>query len=168
MMEDRADGLELAHSDAGQARVVLPDAGATLALGARLARAIEPGMKIYLSGELGSGKTTLVRGLLRALGHAGRVRSPTFSLVEVYTLSRLELYHFDFYRFEQPQEWHDAGFRDLFDGSGVCLVEWPERAASALPAPDLAIALAYAGAGRVATLRAESEPGRRCLDRMSR
>jgi tRNA threonylcarbamoyladenosine biosynthesis protein TsaE len=168
MMEDGDDGLRFEQTGDGQARVVLPDDGATLALGARLARALAPGLKIYLGGELGSGKTTLVRGVLRALGHAGRVKSPTFSLVELYRLSRLELYHFDFYRFERPQEWRDAGFRDLFDGSGVCLVEWPERAASALPAPDLAIALAYAGAGRVATLRAGSEPGSRCLDRMIR
>ena len=167
-MTDRTDGLRFVRMPGGENTLALPDEAATLALGTRLAHALQPGLRVYLSGELGSGKTTLVRGLLRALGHPGRVKSPTFSLLEVYRVSSLELYHFDFYRFERAQEWHDAGFRDLFDGGGVCLVEWPERAASLLPAPDLAITLAYAGASRVATLSSGTERGGRCLDRITR
>ena len=89
----------------------LPDEQATLALGAAVGDALEPGLVIYLSGELGAGKTTLARGLLRRLGHQGAVKSPTYALVEVYEVSRLHLHHFDFYRFQDPREWIDAGFR---------------------------------------------------------
>ena len=150
----------------GEVAIQLRDEAATLALGARVARAVRPGMKVYLRGELGAGKTTLVRGLVRALGWAGRVKSPTFTLLEVYALSRLELYHFDFYRFDKAGEWRDAGFRELFGSSGVCVVEWPERAAGQLPAPDLTIALDYAGQSRVARLIGASEQGNRCLDQI--
>jgi tRNA threonylcarbamoyladenosine biosynthesis protein TsaE len=98
----------------------LPDEAATLALGALVARGLQPGLNIYLSGELGTGKTTFVRGLLRELGFDGRVKSPTYALVELYVISRLNLYHFDFYRFRDPEEWHEAGFRDLFSPSIFC------------------------------------------------
>lgn len=143
--------------------LALPDENATLALGAALAPCLEPGMVITLRGELGAGKTTLVRGLLRALGHAGRVKSPTYALVEVYELSRLSLYHFDFYRFQDPSEWIEAGFRDVFNGRNVCLVEWPERARGQLPPADLDIALEVKEPGRSATLTALSVPGERLL-----
>ncbi len=141
----------------------LPDEAATLALGAALAPRLEPGMVLALRGELGAGKTTLVRGLLRALGHAGRVKSPTYTLVEVYELSRLSLYHFDFYRFHDPSEWIEAGFRDMFSGRAVCLVEWPERARGQLPPADLDIALELTEPGRTATLTACSPAGERLL-----
>jgi tRNA threonylcarbamoyl adenosine modification protein YjeE len=97
-------------------KATLPEETDTLELGAALAPCLEPGLTIYLRGELGAGKTTLVRGMLRALGHEGPVRSPTYALVEVYELSRLHLHHFDFYRFRDPREWSDAGFRESFDG----------------------------------------------------
>ncbi len=127
-----------ARADAGRRARCAPGEAATLELGARLASvAAQPGLMIYLSGELGAGKTTLVRGCLRALGYRGRVKSPTFTLVELYRLSRLDLHHFDFYRFNDPREWMDAGFRDVFGGANVCLVEWPEKAGSQLPRPDL-------------------------------
>ena len=113
--------------------VFLPDEAATLALGSRLARILEPGLFVALSGNLGSGKTTLTRGILRGLGYQGKVKSPTYTLVELYNLSKLDLYHFDFYRFNDPQEWLDAGFRDHFEPSNICLVEWPERAVGLLP-----------------------------------
>ena len=141
----------------------LPDEDATLALGAALAPHLAPGMLIALRGELGAGKTTLVRGLLRALGHAGRVKSPTYALVEVYELSRLFLYHFDFYRFHDPSEWIDAGFRDIFNGQNVCLVEWPERAQGQLPPADLEISLELTEPGRLAKLTAFSPAGERLL-----
>ncbi len=119
----------------------LPDEAATLALGARLAPSLQPGTTIYLSGDLGAGKTTLTRGLLRGLGFAGRVKSPTYALVELYTVSSLNLYHFDFYRFRDPEEWQEAGFRDLFNEHSICLVEWPEKAQDLLPQPDVKVTL---------------------------
>src|SRR5215475_1829920 len=85
-------------------RLFLPDESASLTLGARLAEHLRPGMVVFLSGELGAGKTTVVRGCLRGLGYRGRVKSPSFALVEVYEVSRLYLHHFDFYRFKEPQE----------------------------------------------------------------
>lgn len=141
----------------------LPDEAATLALGARLAAALRPGMSVWLSGVLGAGKTTLVRGLLRSLHYHGRVKSPTFSLVEVYPFSSFNLYHFDLYRFADPLEWEEAGFREYFNPQSLCLVEWPERAAGCLPEPDVEIRLAFAGDGRVAELMARTEAGRECL-----
>lgn len=147
----------------------LADEDATLALGAELARAIEPGLVIYLHGELGAGKTTLARGLLRGLGHSGKVKSPTYTLVELYPFSRLSLYHFDFYRFADPREWVDAGFRDYFNADSVCLVEWPEKAGDSLPAPDLRIDLDVAATttgGRDLRITAQTEAGKKCLERI--
>ena len=126
----------------------LADEQATLKLGAHLADFSSPGLTIFLIGDLGAGKTTLVRGLLRGLGFEGRVKSPTYTLVESYTISSLYLYHFDLYRFKHEQEWLDAGFDEIFDGSNVCLVEWPERAMSFLPHADIEITLALEGEGR--------------------
>ena len=144
----------------------LPDEGATRAFGARLACVIEPGLALYLHGELGSGKTTLARGLLRGLGYQGRVKSPTYTLVELYTVSRLDLYHFDFYRFKDPKEWRDAGFNEYFNGASVCLVEWPEKAAGLLPCADLDITLEFAGNGRDLSVHAGSGSGKACLHRL--
>ncbi|MGH8757341.1 MAG: tRNA (adenosine(37)-N6)-threonylcarbamoyltransferase complex ATPase subunit type 1 TsaE, partial [Burkholderiales bacterium] len=101
----------------------LPDAQATHQLGIALAPLLQPGLKVYLYGELGTGKTTLVRGILEGLGYRGKVKSPSYILVELYPLSRLDLYHFDLYRFEDAKEWQDAGFREYFDTRSVCLVE---------------------------------------------
>jgi tRNA threonylcarbamoyladenosine biosynthesis protein TsaE len=141
----------------------LPDEGATASLGAKLAACIGPGMRIYLRGDLGSGKTTLIRGLLRALGVKDTVKSPSYALVELYVVSRLDLYHFDFYRFLDAHEFEDAGLGDYFHGKGVCLVEWPERAGEALPPPDLELSLAYADTGRDISVKAHSAAGERCL-----
>jgi len=143
----------------------LPDEGATESFGAKLAAGIAPGMRIYLRGELGSGKTTLIRGLLRGLGVQNTVKSPSYALVELYAVSRLNLYHFDFYRFLDAREFEDAGLADTFHGEGVCLVEWPERAGNALPRPDLELNLAYAGAGREISVKAHSAAGERCLEK---
>lgn len=148
--------------------LLLADEAATLRLGATLAAALEPSARIYLSGDLGAGKTTLTRGLLRALGHTGTVKSPTYTLVEPYNFSRLDLHHFDFYRFGTASEWDDAGFRDVLDSNSVCLVEWPERAGSTLPAADLQVTLGYQGDGRQVSLSAASALGARLLAHVTR
>ena len=145
----------------------LTDDAATRAFGARLARVLVPGMSLHLHGDLGSGKTTLVRGMLHGLGFPGRVKSPTYALVELYTVSRLNLYHFDFYRFRDPKEWRDAGFDEYFNEASVCLVEWPEKATGLLPAADLNLALEFAGNGRRLSLDAGSESGKACLHRLT-
>jgi tRNA threonylcarbamoyladenosine biosynthesis protein TsaE len=120
-------------------------------------------MRLYFRGELGSGKSTLIRGLLRGIGVQTRVKSPTYTLVELYVVSRLNLYHFDFYRFLDAREFTDAGLADYFQGDGVCLVEWPERAGDMLPRPDLEFTLSYAGAGREIRVQAHSASGERCI-----
>lgn len=146
----------------------LPDESATLKLGGALASVLAPGLTIYLRGELGAGKTTLVRGVLRALGHQGPVKSPTYTLVEVYEVSRLNLHHFDFYRFHDPREWIDAGFRESFNGRTVSLVEWPEKAEGWLPPADIEIVLASHGTGRNAALTSNSLPGQKTLALLER
>ena len=145
----------------------LADEAATRALGAAIAPALEAGLVIYLLGDLGAGKTTLVRGLLEALGHRGAVRSPTYTLIEPYAVSKLDLYHFDFYRFTDPEEFVDAGLEEYFGGQGVCLVEWPDKGAPFVPAPDLEVQLEPEGDGRRASLRGCSERGQQCLSRIT-
>ena len=144
----------------------LPDAGATERAGIALASGLTPGTIVTLSGDLGTGKTTLARGVLRGLGWTGPVKSPTYGLVEHYPLSNLYLYHFDFYRFDDVSEWDDSGVAEGFRPDTVCLVEWPERVAARLPQVDLAIALALpedGSAGRLLSAIATTEAGERCL-----
>ncbi len=144
----------------------LADEAATLALGAQLSRAVAPGLVIYLEGELGSGKTTLVRGVLRGLGWQDKVKSPTFTLVELYAISGLNLHHFDFYRFSQPEEYLDAGLDEYFQGGAVCLVEWPDKAGDYLAPADLRILLSIEGEGRRAEFMPLTDAGRACLSRL--
>jgi len=154
--------------------VALADEQATARLGAALARAVEgcattiarQGLVVALAGDLGAGKTSVVRAMLRALGVAGTVRSPTFTLVEPYVVSSLNFYHFDFYRLADPQEFSFAGFRDMFGPASVCLIEWPEKADGHLPQVDLRIALRVVGDGRQASLTAATELGAACLERI--
>ena len=146
----------------------LPDAAATVRLGASLADGIAPGRVLHLSGDLGTGKTTLVRGLLRALGMNGPVKSPTYAWVEPYSISSLDLYHFDFYRFADRNAWLSSGLREYFRPETACIVEWPERAGDLLPPPDLAVGLNYEGEARRAALAAHSPAGEAWLGSLRR
>jgi len=137
----------------------LPDAAATEALGAALAAGIAPGRVLHLRGDLGAGKTTVVRGVLRALGHEGTVKSPTYTLVEPYDLSRLHLYHFDFFRLKDAAEWQTSGFREYFGPQAACLVEWPERVGPALGIPDVEVRLEFAPVGRRALVSSRTPSG---------
>ncbi|WP_347554919.1 tRNA (adenosine(37)-N6)-threonylcarbamoyltransferase complex ATPase subunit type 1 TsaE [Robbsia sp. KACC 23696] len=144
----------------------LSDETATAALAARFAQAfaaalspvaqsaasvstpLAAGLQVHMVGDLGAGKTAFVRGVLRALGHAGRVRSPTYTLVEPYALPRtdpvphtLQIHHFDLYRFADPDEWREAGFDDYLAARALNLIEWPSLAAGVLPTPDLILTL---------------------------
>ena len=132
---------------------------ATEALGARLAACLEQPLVIWLSGTLGAGKTTLVRGLLRGMGHAGPCRSPTYTIVEPYEFERLPVYHFDLYRLGDPAELEFIGIRDYLAGDGVSIFEWPERGAGCLPEPDLEIRIEPCPGGRQVRLDGRSEPG---------
>lgn len=148
----------------------LHDEAGTAALGAALARALAPGLAIYLHGDLGAGKTALTRALLHAAGHAGNVKSPTYTLSEPYRV-RLDgrdvnVIHFDLYRMGSAEEFLDAGFREDFDGANICIVEWPEKAEPVLPPADLDIYLEVAGQGRDVELHASSELGLSCLQRL--
>jgi len=147
---------------------VLPDEAATRALARQLVGALEPGMVVWLEGGLGAGKTTLVRCLLAELGHHGRVKSPTFTLLEPYDLPAFPVYHFDLYRFTSGHEWRDSGFEEYFGGPGVCLVEWPQHAGPDLPGPDLRIRLDFSDESSDSTARqlaldAYSASGERCI-----
>ncbi|WP_394756619.1 tRNA (adenosine(37)-N6)-threonylcarbamoyltransferase complex ATPase subunit type 1 TsaE [Rhodoferax sp.] len=149
-----------------------PDETATQRFAAALASA--PALRnafVELQGELGSGKTTLVRYLLRALGLPGRVKSPTYAVVEPYELTDLQLnvWHFDFYRFSDPREWEDAGFRDIFASKGLKLAEWPQKAVGFLPRADLIIELeAVSEASRQVGLTAQTAVGLALLQAVSR
>jgi tRNA threonylcarbamoyladenosine biosynthesis protein TsaE len=138
------------------AKHILKDEKATLALGARLAAIVPDTCVIYLHGELGAGKTTLVRGFLRALGHKGKVKSPTFTLVEPYQITGKHIYHFDLYRLVDPEELEYVGMRDYVD-AGICLIEWPERGVGFLPPADLHCFLDMHGKGRIARFEFETE-----------
>ncbi len=148
----------------------LPDEAATDELGAALARAMAPGLVIYLHGDLGAGKTALTRALLRASGHQGTVKSPTYTLSEPYRVHQngapINVIHYDLYRMASPEEFLDAGFREDFDGNNICIVEWPEKAEGVLPAPDLRVMLNVAGEGRDVELLAFSALGTTCLQRL--
>ena len=153
-------------------RTYLNDESATLAAGREIGAILVAGTVIFLHGDLGAGKTTLTRGMLAALGYAGRVKSPTYTLLEPYSFSRLDFYHFDLYRFRDEQEWHDAGFREHFNERSVCVVEWPKKALRLLPAADLDITLDVESQqeqpGRALTIAARSEQGSQCLDQIRR
>jgi len=133
------------------------------ALGAQLALACGGQGRVYLDGDLGTGKTTLVRGLIRALGHDGAVKSPTFTLVEPYQVGDKNIYHFDLYRLSDPEELEYMGLRDYFDADSLCLVEWPEKGDRLLPPPDLLLKLLHDGTSRDVSISAETDAGESML-----
>ena len=137
----------------------LDDAEATEAFGRRMAACQQAGVLVFLYGDLGAGKTTLVRGYLRGLGHQGTVKSPTYTLIEPYQTGQGNLYHLDLYRLSDPEELEWIGIRDLFDDESICLIEWPQRGEGMLPAPDVQISLIIEGQGRRLTLEAHSARG---------
>ena len=136
------------------------------ALGARFAGVYQPGLRVYLQGDLGAGKTTLVRGFLRGLGFHGKVKSPTYSLVEPYYLEGVTVYHFDFYRLQDPDELEAIGIRDYFNGEACCLVEWPEKTGELLEPADIGIQFSVKGAGRRLRLNAGTSRGKTILERL--
>ena len=148
----------------------LQDEAGTAALGAALAQVLLPGMAIYLHGDLGAGKTALTRSLLHAAGYSGRVKSPTYTLAEPYTVQLAErmvtVIHFDLYRMSSPEEFLEAGFREHFNENSICIIEWPEKGEPVLPPPDIHISLTVAGHGRDVELRALSDKGHQCLARL--
>lgn len=167
--------------------IYLADERATLRFGGMLARAthskpehpydgedgkeLSPcpatiGGKIYLSGELGAGKTTLTRGIMRGYGYIGAVKSPTYTLVEPYELQGCNIYHFDFYRLADPEEMEFLGVWDYFADSNLCIIEWPERGKGFLPRPDIDIALTLESRGRRITWQARSDLGREISQRL--
>ena len=144
----------------------LADENATLALAQRLAMHLKPGMVVHLHGDLGAGKTTLVRGILNALGYTGRVKSPTYTLLEPYHVAGLDLRHFDLYRLQNETEWDAAGFRDEFDGQNIFFIEWPERARGLIPQADVEVIFGILPHGRNAEIRANTKMGEQCLEQL--
>ena len=141
----------------------LKDESETLRLAESMASHLSPGMNLYLKGELGSGKTTFVRGVLRGLGYQDKVKSPTYTLVEHYSLEKFTIHHFDLYRFKNDTEWDEAGFREYFNNTSICLVEWPEKAGHILPKPDISIELSHTPHGRHLHLISYTSIGTECL-----
>jgi tRNA threonylcarbamoyladenosine biosynthesis protein TsaE len=146
---------------------VLADEAATEALGAALAEAMAGGGVLHLRGGLGAGKTTLCRGLLRALGHAGAVKSPTYTLVEPYVPAGMQVFHFDLYRLRDPAELEDIGIRDYLQPEAILLIEWPEQGGPFTPAADLVVELDEMPAGRLARWVSSSERGGVIVDRLA-
>lgn len=145
----------------------LADETAQLKLAADIARHCPAGVVIFLRGDLGTGKTTFVRGFIHALGHQGVVKSPTYTLVEPYMIGGRAIYHFDLYRLADPDELEYAGGRDYFDGESICLIEWPEKAEDYLPTADIECQFDYEKTGRSAFIQANSAKGERILQLIS-
>ena len=137
----------------------MSDEAATVAAGQALGRLCVPGTVVYLEGDLGAGKTTFCRGFLRAFGYSGAVKSPTYTLVEPYELNGGLIYHFDLYRLGHAEELEYMGIRDYFSADSICLIEWPQRGAGALPLPDLQVTISAHGKGRCLDVAALTPKG---------
>lgn len=151
----------------GQKSLYLPDEVATLTQGAAFANVLKDnkqGLTLFLNGDLGAGKTTFCRGLLRELGHKGAVKSPTYTLVETYDLPGRQLHHFDLYRLGDPEELEYLGIRDYFEPGNLCVLEWPEKGQGFLPEPDLRVRVRIEGQGRRLNLEAVNARGQTLLE----
>lgn len=148
-------------------QVQLNDEASHVAFGEALGLALNGRGRVYLEGDLGAGKTTLTRGILRAYGYQGAVKSPTYTLVEPYEFSQQRIYHLDLYRLSDPEELEFIGGRDVLADEALCLIEWPSRGAGWLPAPDLRINLSVAQQGRIAELTPFSSLGERVVDALA-
>ncbi|CAH1044110.1 tRNA (adenosine(37)-N6)-threonylcarbamoyltransferase complex ATPase subunit type 1 TsaE [Halomonas sp. TD01] len=147
-------------------QVQLNNEVAHVAFGEALGQALQGHGRVYLEGDLGAGKTTLTRGILRAYGYQGAVKSPTYTLVEPYELGTQRIYHLDLYRLADPEELEFIGGRDVLADEALCLIEWPSRGEGWLPAPDVRVVLEVADPGRLVTLTAETGLGERVISEM--
>jgi len=146
--------------------MILADEGATVKLAKYLAKQLKPGLICYLRGDLGAGKTTLVRAVLMTLGYNDRVKSPTYALVETYHVGGLDLRHLDLYRLHNETEWESAGFRDEFDGKNIFFIEWPERAQGFVPKADVEITFKILAQSREVTIYANTNLGKQCIEQL--
>ena len=147
--------------------IELKGEAATLEYASKFASLCKPPLIIYLQGELGAGKTTFARGLISAMGHTGKVKSPTFTLVETYDLNQTRLYHFDLYRLNDPQELEYIGVRELVGEQDIiCLIEWPDKGGKQVPMADLVVNLEYQGDRRTLEYHAESTTGQQIIDNL--
>ncbi|KAA0015613.1 tRNA (adenosine(37)-N6)-threonylcarbamoyltransferase complex ATPase subunit type 1 TsaE [Salinicola corii] len=146
--------------------ITLNDEAAQVAFGEMLGQALAGRGQVHLIGDLGAGKTTLARGILRAYGHVGAVKSPTYTLVEPYETASARIFHFDLYRLGDPEELEFMGARDMLGSDALCLIEWPSRGAGWLPVPDLEVRLQLVSDGRRVSGTAYSQQGRAVLARM--
>ncbi len=155
-----------------QLEYFLADETATIAIGSGLAEivksaTVQQALVVYLNGDLGAGKTTLTRGFVRGMGHAGNVKSPTYTLVEPYELDEWRVFHFDLYRLADAEELEYMGIRDYFNNDCCCFIEWPEKGAGLLAKADLIINIAYQDEQRVIQLQAETVHGEQVIKELA-
>ena len=148
--------------------ITLKNETETTKIGSKLASCLKGGEVIYLKGELGTGKTTLVRGVLNRLGHAGNVKSPTYTIVEPYLIDSHVIYHFDLYRLDDPEELESLGIRDYCDGQSICFFEWPEKGGNLLPNADINLELTYFESTREVEFTSKSDVGKTILKQLSK
>lgn len=145
--------------DVNSTVILLADEAATVKMGNVIAESVALGSTIFMHGDLGAGKTTMSRGIIQGLGHEGRVKSPTYTLVEPYEMPHASVYHFDLYRLADPEELEYMGFRDYFNDKAVCIIEWPEKGEHFLPKADIELYLTYADEQREISFKANSSSG---------
>ena len=148
--------------------ITLKNETETTKIGSKLASCLKGGEVIYLKGELGTGKTTLVRGVLNRLGHTGNVKSPTYTIVEPYLIDSHVIYHFDLYRLDDPEELESLGIRDYCDGQSICFFEWPEKGGNLLPNADINLELTYFENTREVEFISKSDVGKTILKQLSK